>query len=117
MTRSERHPYCHRESLAAYPLGNLAAREPVERQRHPVCVSVISSLSPSVEAPLTLPACRRSCDRACGASRFGSIHADIAAELALASSGMTTLEGLDQIELEPQQLVGVVAIHADVLLG
>ena len=28
-----------------------------------------------------------------------------------------SVEGLDQIELKPQQLVGVVAIHADVLLG
>ena len=28
-----------------------------------------------------------------------------------------TAEGLDQIELKPQQLVGVIAIHADVLLG
>ena len=28
-----------------------------------------------------------------------------------------SVEGLDQIELKPQQLVGVIAIHADVLLG
>src|SRR5580700_856524 len=28
-----------------------------------------------------------------------------------------TVEGPDQIELKPQQLVGIIAIHADVLLG
>ena len=28
-----------------------------------------------------------------------------------------SVEGLDQIELKPQQLVGIIAIHADVLLG
>ena len=28
-----------------------------------------------------------------------------------------SVEGLDQVELKPQQLVGVIAIHADVLLG
>ena len=69
---SERHPYCHRESAAAYLQPNLAAREPVERQRRLVCVSETSSSSPSIEAQLILAACRRSCDRACGASRFGS---------------------------------------------
>jgi hypothetical protein len=51
---------------------NLAARERVERQTHPVCVSETSSSSPSFEAQLIPPACRRSCDRACGASRLGS---------------------------------------------
>ena len=28
-----------------------------------------------------------------------------------------SIEGLDQIELKPQQLVGIIALHADVLLG
>ena len=68
---SERHPYCHRESVAAYQQLNLAAWKPVQRQRQAVCVSETSSSSPSIETQLTLPACRRSCDRACGASRFG----------------------------------------------
>ena len=73
---SERPPCCHKESVAAYLKPNLAAREPmerdVERQQRQLCVSETSSSSPSIEAQLTLPACRRSCDRACGASRFGS---------------------------------------------
>src|SRR5580700_7525419 len=73
---SERPPCCHTESVAAYLKSNLAAREPmkrdVERQQRQLCVFETSSLSPSIEAQLTLPACRRSCDRACGASRFGS---------------------------------------------
>ena len=43
----------------------------MERQRHPICVSVISSSSPSIEAQLTLSACRGSCDCVCGTSRFG----------------------------------------------
>ena len=64
----------------------------MEPQRRSVCVSETSLSSPSIEAQLILAACRRSCDRACGASRFGSksIQADMAAELALASSGMAT---------------------------
>ena len=43
------------------------------------------------QVPLTLTACRRSLPRLRRlALRFESIHADMAAELALASSGMTT---------------------------
>src|SRR6476659_6188292 len=69
---SERPPCCHKESAAAYPYPNLAAREPVERQQWQLCVSETSSSSLSIEAQLIPPPCRRSCDRACGASRFGS---------------------------------------------
>src|SRR5580704_8561573 len=73
---SERRPCCHKESVATYLEPNLAVPEPmkwdVERQQRQLCVSETSSSSPSIEAQLTLPACRRSCGRACGASRFGS---------------------------------------------
>src|SRR5262245_42757821 len=55
-----------------YLFRNLAQWEPVERQRHQLCVSETSSAAPSIEAQLISSACRRSCDRACGASRFGS---------------------------------------------
>ena len=34
----------------------------------------------------------------------------------LVTSSMS-VEGLDQIELKPQQLVGIIAIYADVLFG
>ena len=83
---SERHPCCHKQSVAVDLQANLTAQQSVERQRQ-LCVSETSWSPPSIEAQLTLAACRRSCDRACGASRFGSksIQADMAAELALAS--------------------------------
>ena len=63
----------------------------MERQHRKLCVSEASSSSLSIEAQSIPLAWRRFCDRACGAIRFESIHADMAAELALASSGMTTL--------------------------
>ena len=55
------------------------------------CRPLLPHPQSSLSAQLIRSPCRRSCDRACGASRFNSksIHSDIAAELALASSGMT----------------------------
>ena len=71
-------------------LSNLAGWESTERHRRQHCVYETFLSAPRIEAQLHLTTCRQYCDRAYGACCFGSksIHADIAAELALASSGM-----------------------------
>ena len=87
---SSRRPCCHKESAVASGQPNLSGRELTEQHRR-LCVSETSLSAPPIEAQGNQPACRQSCDRACGACCLGSksIQADIAAELALASSGMT----------------------------
>ena len=70
-------------------LPNLAGREPAARHRRGLCVSETSLSAPPTELQLNQRACRQSCDRACGACCPVGHHADMAAELALASSGMT----------------------------
>ena len=64
---SSRRPCCHKESAVASRLPNLAGRESTGRHRRQLCVSETSLSAPSIEAQLNQPACRRSCDRACGA--------------------------------------------------
>jgi len=76
---SSRHLCCHKESAVASRLPNLAGGEPAARHRRGLCVSETSLSAPPTELQLNQRACRQSCDRACG----------MAAELALASSGMT----------------------------
>ena len=88
---SSRRPCCHKGSVVASRLPNLDGRQLAEWHRRQLCVSETSLSAPSIEAQLNQPACKQSFDRARGACCLGSnsIHADMAAELALASSGMT----------------------------
>ena len=71
-------------------LSNLAGQGSTDWHWRQLCGSEFSLSAPPIEALLNQPACRQSCDRAFGAWCLGSksIQADIAAELALASSGM-----------------------------
>ena len=69
---SSRRPCCHKESAVASRLPNLAGRESTERHRRQLCVSETSLSAPPIEAQLNQPACRQSCDCACGAWCLGS---------------------------------------------
>src|SRR6266853_3967589 len=89
---SERHPCCHKGYGAAFLLWNLPERASMQRHWCQLCVSETSSSAPSIGARWIRLACYRSCDCAFCASHPGSSRSTqtLRAELALASSGMTT---------------------------
>jgi hypothetical protein len=69
---SSRRPCCQKESAVVSRPPNLAGRESTERHRRELCVSETSLSAPPIEAQLNQPACRQSCDCACGACCLGS---------------------------------------------